>query len=112
MPIIGQTNPDKDNQFYAQAGAKVIVIAGIYVLFGGSMYHWIEKWSFIDSYYFVVVTLATIGYGDIAPTTPGGRLFTIFYIIFGLAIFSALISNIVTRARQRRERRMARKNAE
>lgn len=53
---------------------------------GTVMYSYIEGWSWIDSLYFSVITLTTIGYGDIAPVTDAGKLFTIVYIIFGLGI--------------------------
>jgi voltage-gated potassium channel Kch len=98
-----------DLNFYSKTGAKVFVVAGLYIVFGAIVYHIIEKFSWINSFYFVVITLATIGYGDIVPKTDAGKLFTIFFIIFGLAIFSTLISNIVSTSKKRREERYKRK---
>ena len=40
-----------------------------------------------DAFYFSVVTLSTIGYGDITPLTHAGRLFTIFFIPLGVSAF-------------------------
>lgn len=54
--------------------------------FGTIMYRYLEKWDWLDCLYFSVVTLTTVGYGDIAPSTSAGKLFTIFYIIIGLGI--------------------------
>lgn len=54
------------------------------VLIGTVTYHFLEGWSVIDSLYFSVVTLTTIGYGDFAPKTDGGKLFTVLYIIVGI----------------------------
>lgn len=97
-----------DLNFYTQTGAKIFLVAGSYIILGAVFYHEIEKWNWLDSYYFVIVTLATVGYGDIAPKTDPGKIFTIFFIIFGVAIFSTLITNIVSRAKERREKRIGR----
>jgi hypothetical protein len=56
------------------------------VIFGAVLYHWLEGWSWIDSFYFVVITLTTIGYGDITPTTSLTKLITIFYGINGVVV--------------------------
>jgi voltage-gated potassium channel len=53
-----------------------------------SVFYWIvEGWSLLDSIYFSVVTLATVGYGDFVPKTALGKIFTIAYIFCGLGIF-------------------------
>ncbi len=71
------------------------------LLFGSFAYHWIEGWSYLDALYFCVVSLATVGYGDLTPQTPLGRAFTIVYIINGVAILLALFDRIrVVRGRR------------
>ena len=47
--------------------------------------------SWVDAYYFTVITLTTIGYGDMGPTTPGTRIFTTFYAFIGLGIIAGMI---------------------
>ncbi len=75
--------------------SKIAAIAIGFIAIGTVFYHIVEKWSWLDSVYFCVVTLATVGYGDFVPTTPLGKLFTIFYIIVGISIFVALARAIV-----------------
>ncbi len=71
------------------------VIAFVLVLLLGSMvYQNVEKWSYLDSVYFLVVTMTTIGYGDIAPVTNTGKIITIFASFFGIAMVFYMISVI------------------
>jgi voltage-gated potassium channel len=58
---------------------------------GTIFYHVVEGWGWLDSVYFCVVTLATVGYGDLHPDTPLAKLFTIPYIIFGVAMLGVFI---------------------
>lgn len=63
------------------------------ILLGGMIfYHQIEGWSWVDSFYFSVVTLATVGYGDLHPTTDASKIFTAVYIFFGISIFISFAS--------------------
>ncbi len=62
--------------------------------FGTVMYRFIEGWGWIDSLYFSVITLTTIGYGDLSPATDAGKLFTILYIIVGLGIILSFIETV------------------
>jgi hypothetical protein len=74
--------------------------AGGMLLGGVLVYHWLEGWSYLDALYFCVVSLATVGYGDLTPTTPWAKLFTIIYLINGIGILLALFDRIrVVRAR-------------
>jgi len=63
----------------------------VVLLIGTTFYHLWEGWSWLDSFYFTVVTLATVGYGDLTPTRPESKLFTVLYIIIGLGLLSSFI---------------------
>lgn len=54
------------------------------LLIGSAGYRIIEGWSLIDSCYMTVITLATVGYGEIHPLSTAGRIFTIFLILGGV----------------------------
>jgi hypothetical protein len=60
-----------------------------------TLFYWIvEAWSLLDSAYFAVVTIATVGYGDFSPQTSLGKIFTMGYIVAGIGIFVAAVSAI------------------
>lgn len=69
---------------------------------GVVVYHHIENWSWVDSLYFSVITLATVGYGDLVPTTDAGKLFTVFYVLIGIGIFAASANYLLKRATLKR----------
>ena len=89
------------------AQTRGLVIGAVAALVGGMLfYHWIEGWRLLDSLYFCFVTLATIGYGDFAPRTDAGRIFTIIYVIASIGIilgfFDAIASQRMKIAGRRR----------
>jgi hypothetical protein len=63
----------------------------------------IEDKSFIEAIYFVIVTMATVGYGDIHPATQLGRVFTIFLIVTGVGTFLGVIANLTEMILAKRE---------
>lgn len=70
----------------------IYVVANI--ITGTFLYHWLEGWGFLDSAYFVIITLTTIGYGDFSPTTPTTKILTIFFALNGVAILLMLLDEI------------------
>jgi voltage-gated potassium channel Kch len=69
------------------AGAALTVLAS-----GTFAYHFIEGWGLLDSLYFTTVTLATIGYGDLAPRTDAGKAFTVLYVLLGIGIVGGFLT--------------------
>lgn len=72
-----------------------LLITSIVILMIGTLsYHYLEGWSVIDSLYFSVVTLTTIGYGDFSPQTDAGKIFTILYIVIGIGMILSFINTV------------------
>jgi voltage-gated potassium channel len=97
-----------DKHIFRVVLTAVVTVLGIGTIF----YHFTEHWSWLDSYYFCVVTLATVGYGDLVPHTPAGKLFTTFYIMVGVGIITAFFSVMVRRRAQKIEQKQGRKNGD
>ena len=55
---------------------ELLVTTFFVILVGSTIYHYLENWSWVDAIYFSVVTLTTVGFGDFAPKTDGGKIFT------------------------------------
>ena len=75
------------------------------LMIGTIFYHRVENFTWLDSIYFCVVTLTTVGYGDITPKTDSGKIFTIFYILIGVGIIAASLSYLVKVGVQKRRQR-------
>jgi voltage-gated potassium channel len=71
---------------------RLLVSALIVLIIGTVVYHYVEYWSWFDSFYFSVITLTTIGYGDFYPVSVLGKVFTIFYILIGVGIIFGFIN--------------------
>uniref|UniRef100_A0A914VT55 Potassium channel domain-containing protein n=1 Tax=Plectus sambesii TaxID=2011161 RepID=A0A914VT55_9BILA len=52
------------------------------------------RWSFSSSLLFAFTILTTIGYGNVVPSTFAGRLFTIFYALFGIPLFLIALTDL------------------
>ena len=74
----------------------IFIYVLVNIIAGAAIYHWLEGWSWLNSFYFVVITLTTIGYGDFSPTTPLAKLVTIFYSINGVILLLVLFDLVRT----------------
>lgn len=77
----------------------VIAILGLGTVF----YHYNEGWGWLDSLYFSVTTLTTVGYGDLSPHTAGGKVFTIVYLFIGIGILLSFVTYVADHAVEERK---------
>jgi voltage-gated potassium channel len=67
-------------------GKRLRIALGLLVSFAGAGtagFVWLERLAPFEAFYLTVVTLATIGYGDIVPLTTAGRSFAIVLVVMG-----------------------------
>ncbi len=69
-----------------------ITILIVLILAGTLIYQQVEGWRYLDSLYFTVVTITTIGYGDFAPQTDTGKIVTIIFPFLGIGLVLYLFS--------------------
>ncbi|MFW5847158.1 MAG: potassium channel family protein [Nanoarchaeota archaeon] len=71
-----------------------LIIFLLFIFTGNQVYQEVEGWNSLDATYFTVITMTTIGYGDLYPQTPTGKIFTMFFSFFGIALAFYLIGII------------------
>lgn len=104
--MIGIMKDSFDKHIYRYLLAAAILALTI----GTIVYHLVEHFSWLDSYYFSVITLTTVGYGDLTPHTDAGKIFTTFYVLFGIGIITTFISYTIRRRGHKIEARRIRKS--
>lgn len=62
------------------------------LVFGTLLFHYIEGWNYVDSFYFTTTTVTSLGYGDIVPTTPLSKIVTSLFAIMGIALVLTVLS--------------------
>jgi len=64
------------------------------ILFGTSGYMIIEDWDFVDAFYMTVITLTTVGFGEIHELGDAGKVFTVLLILAGVGVILYIISMV------------------
>ncbi len=67
---------------------RIISLLACLVLFGAIGFMIIEKWDFMDSLFMAMITLTTVGYGEVHPLTQAGKVFVMCYLFLGFGAFS------------------------
>lgn len=80
-----------DDEFNLPISVAFVVLL-IYIFIGAAIYSFWEEWTFFESFYFVFVSMSTIGFGDYVPKHPMYMMASIVYLIFGLALTSMCIN--------------------
>lgn len=76
---------------YFRSNLLLVVV----ILFSGTLFYWqIEGWSVLDSLYFCITTLATVGNGELHPQTAFGKIFTMIYIVIGIGLFISFFTRL------------------
>ena len=88
---------------------RILIILPVAVLIIGTVgFMLLQDLSFVDAFYFTIVTISTVGYGDISPTTIASKGFSIFLIIIGIGTFLTIITSVTQMLIQRGQNRVRR----
>ena len=81
-------NPRKWNTRVEESTIVVRLVVGlaIVVIVGTAGYSSLEGWSWLDSLYMTVITITSIGFGEVHELSGQGRVFTIFVILIGFGV--------------------------
>lgn len=90
---------------------RILLSLLVTMLIGSTLFYSdIEGWTKIDALYFSVMTMSTIGYGDLVPTTDSSKLFTIIFTFLSVGIFVSLNTKIVLMTlNQKKEKQLKQK---
>jgi voltage-gated potassium channel len=89
-------------------------LLGVIILCGIAGYMLIDGWDLLDSFYMVIITITTVGYTEVHPQSPAGRIFTSILIVtgvgtmlYGFGVFAETLADNAF-GKYRRERQLLR----
>lgn len=80
-----------DDEFNLPISLALFILIA-YIFIGAVVYCVWEQWAFFDAFYFVFISMSTIGFGDYVPKNPYCMIMSIVYLVFGLALMSMCIN--------------------
>ncbi|UYV71700.1 hypothetical protein LAZ67_9000077 [Cordylochernes scorpioides] len=84
-------NFDIDDEFNLPVSVALILLVA-YMMLGALIFTFWERWTFFEAFYFVFISMSTIGFGDFVPEHPMFMMATFIYLLFGLALTSMCIN--------------------
>lgn len=102
---IQQRKVDEFDKLLKMHSTKIVVDYCVIILtymIGAVIMMSIEKWSSLEAFYWSIVTMATVGFGDLYPVTDSGKLFTIFFAFFGCIYMAKGLTSITQYSAKRR----------
>ena len=100
-----------DRQTNPLYNIRVIVLTLVLLIVGGTaLFHYLEpEFTLIQSFYFTVTTMTTVGYGDLTPSNDVARLAVSLYILCAVTLYVSLITHFGTHYLEYHHRRAERK---
>ncbi|MBK9567489.1 MAG: potassium channel protein [Saprospiraceae bacterium] len=81
------------NKSYLQNHLKISVFLIFLIILAGTLsYHYAFDFSWLNAFYMTVITIGTVGFGEVEPLSDEGRMFTAFLILIGIFIFAYAFS--------------------
>ena len=71
---------------------KTLFLVFIILLLGVVGYMFLSNYTFVDALYMTVITITTVGFGEVKPFTPEEKIFTVFLILTSITVFGYAVS--------------------
>jgi len=71
---------------------KTLFLVFAIILLGVAGYMILSDYSFVDALYMTVITITTVGFGEVQPFTPEEKIFTVFLILTSITVFGYAVS--------------------
>lgn len=78
-----------------------LIVAFVYIMLGTFLYRIWEKWTYLESFYFIFTSLCTIGFGDVLPSHPKNFIASSAYLLLGLALIAMVINVLMEYVNQK-----------
>jgi uncharacterized membrane protein YhaH (DUF805 family) len=87
------------NEYSRRGKIAVLLLITCYIAMGMLVFRMITHYSTADALYFTIVTISTVGYGDLSPGPdhPAMQVFTVLYILVGVALVFPQLASLMTR---------------
>jgi voltage-gated potassium channel len=98
-------------RFINRRGLIYSLVLCLFILVAGGIGFWIlepRAVSLSDGLWLAFTTAATVGYGDIVPSTNASRIFAVFVVLFGLAVLSLVTASVAAILVETEERQIER----
>lgn len=85
---------------------RLLLVVGVLLIIvatGTGSFMAVEKLDFFDAFYLTIMTITTVGYGDLVPATTGGQILAMVIVITGFTFFTAVVVTSVQLFFERRE---------
>ena len=73
----------------------LLLLPALIICIGTAGYMFIEGWEFLDSLYMTVMTVTTVGFGEVRPLKHNGRIFTIFLMLGGIYTLFYVVGEVI-----------------
>ena len=74
---------------------RIVLLLVVFLIILGTLgYMWLEEWAPHDALFMTVITLSTVGYGEVRPLTQPGEVFTMLLIFGGVGVLAYSFSTV------------------
>lgn len=92
------TGPETVNEWMVHRAYRLLGLSAVVIVGAATVvYHYVEDWSWVDSFYFSTIAVTTVGFGDLVPSTDASKLFTILYVTLGIALIGTFLNQRLNR---------------